>query len=72
METVDEPGVEELVQVVEDVGVLVARVQLQFKPRQHVADHHADHVVEQPRGQVKRVRLTATPLSLITITGIEL
>ncbi len=64
MKTVDEPGVEELVQVEEDVGVLVLRVQLQFESREDVAHHHPNDVVEQPRGQVEGVRLTASSLSL--------
>jgi len=51
VETINEPGVEELVQVEEDVGVLVPRVQLQFEPREDVAHHHPDDVVEEPRGE---------------------
>jgi hypothetical protein len=64
VKTVDEPGVEELVQVEEDVGVLVLRVQLQFESREDVAHHHPNDVVEQPRGQVEGVRLTASSLPL--------
>ncbi len=64
MKTVDEPGVEELVQVEEHIGVLVLRVQLQFESREDVAHHHPNDVVEQPRGQVEGVRLPASALSL--------
>jgi hypothetical protein len=64
VKAVDEPGVEELVQVEEDIGVLMLRVQLQFESREDVAHHHPKDVVEQPRGQVEGVRLTASSLSL--------
>jgi hypothetical protein len=42
----------------------VSRVQLQLEPREDVAHHHPDYVVEQPRGQIERVRLPATSFSL--------
>ena len=64
MKTVDEPGVEQIVEVEEDVGILVARVELQLEAGYHEAYHEPEDVVDQPGAQVQRVRLSTASLSL--------
>ena len=64
METVNEPGVEQIMEVEEDVGILVTRVQLQLEPRHHEAYHEPEDVVDEPGAQVQRVRLSTPSLSL--------